>query len=169
MADDDNQSIEFVLEVEKYPCLYNNTLPSYSRRTETDKAWAEIAEIGKTMKMTGVLSIYLLIRLTLEVEEYPCLYNNTLPSYSRRTETDKAWAEIGKIMKMTNKLSIYLLIRLTLGPIIATFTKKSVNAVYPGRDIGMIFVCRYVVLEQRNIQREPNNQSGEKLSQIRPH
>ncbi|KAI5646816.1 FLYWCH zinc finger domain-containing protein [Phthorimaea operculella] len=54
MADDDNQSIEFVLEVEKYPCLYNNTLPSYSRRTETDKAWAEI---GKTMKMTEVLFI----------------------------------------------------------------------------------------------------------------
>lgn len=50
MADDEQKNIAFVLEVEKYPCLYNTTLSSYSRRTETDKAWAEI---GKKIKITG--------------------------------------------------------------------------------------------------------------------
>lgn len=57
MADDEQNNIKLVLEVEKYPCLYNITLSSYSRKTETDKAWAEI---GKKMKMTGELSDYLI-------------------------------------------------------------------------------------------------------------
>lgn len=54
MADDENKNIQFVLEVEKHPCLYNTTLSSYSRNNDTDKAWAEI---GKIMNMTGELII----------------------------------------------------------------------------------------------------------------
>ncbi|XP_047516291.1 uncharacterized protein LOC125056957 [Pieris napi] len=50
MADDENKNIQFVLEVEKHPCLYNTTLSSYSRKNDTDKAWAEI---GKIINMTG--------------------------------------------------------------------------------------------------------------------
>ncbi|XP_053607512.1 uncharacterized protein LOC128673588 [Plodia interpunctella] len=47
----EQQTINFVLEVKKYPCLYNSSLSSYYRRTETDKAWEVI---GKLMNMTGI-------------------------------------------------------------------------------------------------------------------
>ncbi|XP_023939579.2 uncharacterized protein LOC112046946 [Bicyclus anynana] len=36
--------LNLVQLVEKYPCIYNNTLPDYSRKDVVDKAWAEIAE-----------------------------------------------------------------------------------------------------------------------------
>lgn len=33
----------FVETIEKYPCLYNNTLSEYARKDITDKAWSEVA------------------------------------------------------------------------------------------------------------------------------
>ncbi|CAH2242102.1 jg2141 [Pararge aegeria aegeria] len=42
--------LNFVQLIEQYPCLYNNTLPDYSRKDVVDKAWGEVAE---TMQWTG--------------------------------------------------------------------------------------------------------------------
>lgn len=42
-------NIEFVKNVQKFPCLYNFELPSYTRKDISDKAWEEVAE---TMNMT---------------------------------------------------------------------------------------------------------------------
>lgn len=39
MAEDENKNINFVLEVEKYPCLSNKSLSSYSRKSEIQKDW----------------------------------------------------------------------------------------------------------------------------------
>jgi len=39
---DQKVNIELVQEVEKYPVLYDFTLPGYSRRDETEKAWNEV-------------------------------------------------------------------------------------------------------------------------------
>ncbi|XP_045763031.1 uncharacterized protein LOC123865875 [Maniola jurtina] len=36
--------LNFVQIIEQYPCLYNNTLPDYSRKDIVDKAWNEVAE-----------------------------------------------------------------------------------------------------------------------------
>lgn len=41
------------------------------------------------------------IKLVEEVEKYPILYNFTLPGYSRKDETEKAWNEVGRIVNMT--------------------------------------------------------------------
>lgn len=50
-------NINFVGEVEKYPCLYNYVLPEYSRKDLTEKAWNEV---GKIVKLTGVYVEYFL-------------------------------------------------------------------------------------------------------------
>ncbi|CAB3225574.1 unnamed protein product [Arctia plantaginis] len=42
-------NIEFVKNVQKFPCLYNFELPSYTRKDISDKAWEEVAE---AMNMT---------------------------------------------------------------------------------------------------------------------
>ncbi|XP_050346560.1 uncharacterized protein LOC126770966 [Nymphalis io] len=42
-------NLKLVAEVEKYPCLYNSDLPSYSRKDIIEDAWSKI---GKEMKMT---------------------------------------------------------------------------------------------------------------------
>jgi len=47
-------NIKFVEEVEKHPILYNFTLPGYSRKDETEKAWNEV---GKTVNMTGIINL----------------------------------------------------------------------------------------------------------------
>ncbi|KAG8238879.1 hypothetical protein J437_LFUL018440, partial [Ladona fulva] len=33
------------------------------------------------------------------IEKYPCLYNHTLPEYSRKEVTEKAWSKVAKVMK----------------------------------------------------------------------
>lgn len=42
---------KFVLEVEKYPCLYNHTIADYSRKDITERAWSEIS---KEVNWTGM-------------------------------------------------------------------------------------------------------------------
>ncbi|XP_049881918.1 uncharacterized protein LOC126377906 [Pectinophora gossypiella] len=44
MSDRHDSIVTFVKEVEKHPCIYNQTLPEYSNRTETKRAWEEIAK-----------------------------------------------------------------------------------------------------------------------------
>jgi hypothetical protein len=41
----------FVGEAEKHPVLYNFTLPGYSKKDESEKAWDEV---GKRVNMTGM-------------------------------------------------------------------------------------------------------------------
>ncbi|CAH2106753.1 unnamed protein product [Euphydryas editha] len=41
-------NLKLVTEVEKYPCLYNSDLPSYSRKDITEDAWSKI---GNVMQM----------------------------------------------------------------------------------------------------------------------
>ncbi|XP_066906180.1 transcription factor Adf-1 [Halyomorpha halys] len=41
------------------------------------------------------------IKLVGEVEKRPVLYNFTLPGYSRKDETEKAWNEVGEAVNMT--------------------------------------------------------------------
>lgn len=36
--------LQLVLEIEKYPCLYNFKLPEYSRKDITDRSWRLISE-----------------------------------------------------------------------------------------------------------------------------
>jgi hypothetical protein len=48
-------NIMFVKTVEKYPCLYNYTLPEYSRRDLTERAWINVA---KKMNYTGYYYYY---------------------------------------------------------------------------------------------------------------
>lgn len=45
-------NIQFVQEVEKYPCLYNYELTQYSRKDITDEAWNNV---GKIMNMSGMI------------------------------------------------------------------------------------------------------------------
>ncbi|GAB6022256.1 hypothetical protein CHUAL_006388 [Chamberlinius hualienensis] len=40
-------NVEFVLEVEKYPCLYNYHLDDYSKRDVVDAAWVKIAQSSR--------------------------------------------------------------------------------------------------------------------------
>lgn len=48
---DEEFNIQFVQEVKKYPCLYDNTLKEYSIRSEQDKAWDQVARVyGSTGK-----------------------------------------------------------------------------------------------------------------------
>lgn len=37
------------------------------------------------------------------IEEYPCLYNNKLPEYSRKDVTDKAWLEVAQRTNTSGK------------------------------------------------------------------
>lgn len=56
MDDNNNEIMKFVLLVEKYPCLYNHTLPEHCRKDLTEKAWNAISQ---KMKWSGNLkSIY---------------------------------------------------------------------------------------------------------------
>lgn len=38
-------NLKLVKEVEKYPCLYKTDMAEYSRRSITDKAWAEVGRV----------------------------------------------------------------------------------------------------------------------------
>lgn len=37
------------------------------------------------------------------IEQYPCLYNNKLPEYSRKDITDRAWSEIAQKTNASGK------------------------------------------------------------------
>lgn len=41
---DQQMNIIFVGEIEKHECLYNFTLPQYTRKDITEKAWQAVAE-----------------------------------------------------------------------------------------------------------------------------
>jgi hypothetical protein len=51
MAPERDIQVILVLEIEKYPLLYNYKLPEYSRKDLTDKAWTDIA---KKTRFTGM-------------------------------------------------------------------------------------------------------------------
>lgn len=36
--------VSFVKEIEKYPCLYNKTLPEYANKVHNRRAWSAIAK-----------------------------------------------------------------------------------------------------------------------------
>uniref|UniRef100_A0A2A4JSI4 MADF domain-containing protein n=1 Tax=Heliothis virescens TaxID=7102 RepID=A0A2A4JSI4_HELVI len=40
--------VDFVKEVEKYPCLYNKTLPEYANKVHNRRAWSAIAKRSNT-------------------------------------------------------------------------------------------------------------------------
>lgn len=40
--------VDFVKEVEKYPCLYNKTLPEYANKVHNRRAWSNIAKKANT-------------------------------------------------------------------------------------------------------------------------
>ncbi|KAH9634385.1 hypothetical protein HF086_010865 [Spodoptera exigua] len=40
--------VDFVKEVEKYPCLYNKTLPEYANKVHNRRAWSNIAKKSNT-------------------------------------------------------------------------------------------------------------------------
>jgi hypothetical protein len=54
-----------VLEIEKYPLLYNYILPEYSRKDLTDKAWTGIAK--KTRFMGIIYNKYFLKLNTMTI------------------------------------------------------------------------------------------------------
>lgn len=37
------------------------------------------------------------------IEQYPCLYNNKLPEYSRKDVTDRAWSEVAQKTNTSGK------------------------------------------------------------------
>lgn len=43
--------VEFVKEVEKYPCLYDKTLPEYANKMHNRRAWLAIAKRANTSGM----------------------------------------------------------------------------------------------------------------------
>ncbi|XP_037935926.1 putative uncharacterized protein DDB_G0291608 [Teleopsis dalmanni] len=45
--DDPVFNVKFVQLIEKQPCLWNSTLPAYSKKDETERAWQEIASETK--------------------------------------------------------------------------------------------------------------------------
>lgn len=45
--DDPVLNVRFVQLVENHPCLWNSTLPAYSKKDETQKAWQEVANETK--------------------------------------------------------------------------------------------------------------------------
>ncbi|KAL0868352.1 hypothetical protein ABMA27_007871 [Loxostege sticticalis] len=45
------------------------------------------------------------IRFVQEVERHPCLYNYTLPEYSRKDVTQRAWNAVGKIFNLSESES----------------------------------------------------------------
>ncbi|XP_067637836.1 uncharacterized protein [Eurosta solidaginis] len=45
--DDPVLNVRFVQMVENHPCLWNSTLPAYSKKDETQKAWQEVANETK--------------------------------------------------------------------------------------------------------------------------
>lgn len=55
-------NLQFVAEVEKYPCLYNSKLKEYSKKDFTEKAWSKV---GKTVDLTGMFySVFGVIQFT---------------------------------------------------------------------------------------------------------
>ena len=40
-----------------------------------------------------------IINLVRAIENRPCLWNYTLPDYSKTNVTEKAWAEVAKVIK----------------------------------------------------------------------
>lgn len=44
------------------------------------------------------------IKFVQLIENYQCLYNNTLQEYSRKDVTEKAWSTIAKQMQWSSKL-----------------------------------------------------------------
>lgn len=45
-----SSEIRLVQEVEKYECLYNNTLPEYNRKDLADEAWTNVSA---ALNLTG--------------------------------------------------------------------------------------------------------------------
>ena len=43
--------VDFVKEVEKYPCLYDKTLPEYANKMHNRRAWTAIARRANTSGM----------------------------------------------------------------------------------------------------------------------
>ena len=41
------------------------------------------------------------VKLVSEVENYPCLYDFTLPEYSKRYIIEKAWTEVSQKLEMS--------------------------------------------------------------------
>lgn len=46
--------VDFVREIEKYPCLYDKTLPEYANKVHNRRAWSTIA---KKINTTGNISL----------------------------------------------------------------------------------------------------------------
>ncbi|CAG4959019.1 unnamed protein product [Colias eurytheme] len=50
------------------------------------------------------------------IEQYPCLYNNKLPEYSRKDITDRAWSEIAQKTNASAFLALSIASKFSLSP-----------------------------------------------------
>lgn len=63
--DDPVFNIKFIEYIESKPCLWNSTLPTYSRKDEIQKAWQEVANETKD---SGIYKAYPPFKYRLLIE-----------------------------------------------------------------------------------------------------
>ncbi|XP_068211944.1 uncharacterized protein [Palaemon carinicauda] len=84
--DDPAKNIRFVREIEKYPCIYNNTLLEYSNKEATDNAWLKVAtEMDDTVqnckeKWRNLRTVFVR-KMKLPLCHGPSSRKNTKPYY----------------------------------------------------------------------------------------